>query len=204
VLNNRVRKITTTGVLAAVSIVLGITRLGLIPWITGASLTVMHVPVIIGALLEGPAVGSFIGFLFGIFSMIQAAISANTPIDAAFINPLISVLPRLFIGPASWLLYVLINKFRSKKSAMAGRVFVESLAITAGAILGSLINSVLVLLALWIFKILNWQLIVLILASNSIIEAVISALIVLTVVSLWKHIPRGTGKSRLAREESSA
>ena len=34
----------------------------------------MHVPVIIGAVLEGPIVGLVIGFIFGLFSLIQAAI----------------------------------------------------------------------------------------------------------------------------------
>jgi len=210
--NTRVRKITTIGVLAAVSIVLGITRLGLIPWINGLSLTIMHVPVIIGAILEGPLVGGFIGFLFGIFTMIVAAISATTPFDAAFINPLISVLPRLFIGPASWLLYILINKSLVKEpssamaegTTMAGRVFLESLAITSGAILGSLVNTVLVLTALWIFKILDWPVIIAVIVSNGLIEAVVSAFIVLAVVSLRKHIPWGRGKSRLSREQAAA
>jgi len=203
--NTRVRKITTIGVLAAVSIVLGITRLGLIPWVNGLSLTIMHVPVIIGAILEGPLVGGFIGFLFGIFTMIVAAISATTPFDAAFVNPLISVLPRLFIGPASWLLYILINKslVREPHPTMAGRVFLESLAITSGAILGSLVNTVFVLTALWIFKILDWPVIVAVVLSNGLIEAVVSALIVLAVVSLRKHIPWGSGKSKLSREQTA-
>jgi uncharacterized membrane protein len=204
-INTRVRKITTTSVLAAVSIVLGITRLGLIPWINGLSLTIMHVPVIIGAILEGPLVGSFIGFFFGVSTIIVAAISATTPMDAAFINPLISVLPRLFIGPAAWLLYVLINKSLVKEPhpIMAGRILFESLAITAGAIVGSLVNTVLVLSALWVFKILDWPVIVAVVLSNGLIEAVVSALIVLAVVSLRKHIPWGSGKSKLSQEESA-
>jgi len=200
--NDRVRKITTIGVLAAVSIVLGITRLGLIPWINGLSLTIMHVPVIIGAILEGPLVGGFIGFLFGVFTMIVAAISATTPFDAAFVNPLISVLPRIFIGPAAWLLYILIDKSLVKEPhpAKAFRVFLESLAIASGAILGSLVNTVFVLTALWIFKILDWTVIIAVVLSNGLIEAVVSAFIVLAVVSLRKHIPWGSGKSRLSRE----
>ena len=45
--SNRTRKIVITAVMAAVSVVLGATRLGFIPWFSGASLTIMHVPVII-------------------------------------------------------------------------------------------------------------------------------------------------------------
>ncbi len=62
---NRTRKIVITGVLSAVSIFLGITRLGFIPWLSGASLTIMQVPVILGAVLEGPIVGLAIGLVFG-------------------------------------------------------------------------------------------------------------------------------------------
>ncbi|MGB8252563.1 MAG: ECF transporter S component, partial [Anaerolineaceae bacterium] len=72
---DRTRKIVIAGVMAAVSILLGVTRWGFIPWFAGVSLTIMHVPVIIGAILEGPIVGLVIGLIFGLFSMIQAAVA---------------------------------------------------------------------------------------------------------------------------------
>jgi uncharacterized membrane protein len=105
VMENKIRKIVIAGVLGAISIFLGATRLGFIPYFSGASLTIMHVPVIIGAVLEGPIVGVVIGFIFGIFSLIQAAIAPQGPADVWFVNPLVSILPRLFIGPVSWLVY---------------------------------------------------------------------------------------------------
>ncbi|HRU29430.1 MAG TPA: ECF transporter S component, partial [Treponema sp.] len=94
-----VRKIAVAGVLSAIAIVLGVTRLGFIPWFSGASVTILQVPVIIGAVLEGPLVGFIIGLLFGLSSLLQAAIAPTGPVDVAFTNPLISVLPRLLIGP---------------------------------------------------------------------------------------------------------
>ena len=33
----------------------------------------MHIPVIIGAILEGPMVGMFVGLIFGMISFITAA-----------------------------------------------------------------------------------------------------------------------------------
>ena len=48
-----IKKITVAGVLSAVAVVLGITPFGIIPWFSGASITIMHVPVIIAAVLEG-------------------------------------------------------------------------------------------------------------------------------------------------------
>jgi uncharacterized membrane protein len=69
---DRTRKIVITGIMGAIAIFLGLTRWGFIPWFGGVSLTIMHVPVIIGAILEGPLVGLIIGLIFGLFSMIQA------------------------------------------------------------------------------------------------------------------------------------
>ncbi len=59
-MNDRIRKIVVTGVMGAIFNLLGITHWGFIPWFSGASLTIMHVPVIIGAVLEGPVVGTLI------------------------------------------------------------------------------------------------------------------------------------------------
>ncbi len=100
-----VRKIVVSGVLGAVAIFLGWSHLGFIPWIAGAALTIMHVPVIIGAVLEGPWVGTAIGLIFGLFSLLQAVIAPTGPVDVWFQNPVISVLPRLFIGVFAWLTY---------------------------------------------------------------------------------------------------
>lgn len=100
-----VRKIVISGVLGAVAIFLGWSHWGFIPWIAGAALTIMHVPVIIGAVLEGPWVGTAIGLIFGLFSLLQAILAPTGPVDVWFQNPVISVLPRLFIGVFAWLTY---------------------------------------------------------------------------------------------------
>src|SRR5512135_127730 len=86
------RKIVISGVLAAIAILLGVTRLGFIPVpnATGNA-TIMHVPAIIGGIMEGPVVGGIIGTIFGLFSFLQA----TTPL---FKDPLVAILPRIFIG----------------------------------------------------------------------------------------------------------
>ena len=58
-----VRKMAIIGVLAAISIMLSMTPLGFIP-IGPTNATIMHIPVIIGAILEGPVVGIVVGFIF--------------------------------------------------------------------------------------------------------------------------------------------
>jgi energy-coupling factor transport system ATP-binding protein len=187
----KVRRIAAGGMLSAVIIVLGITRLGLIPWVAGASLTIMHVPVIIGAILEGPIVGMFIGFIFGAFALIQSAISPAGPMDVLFVNPLISVLPRMCIGPAAWGLYMLfsgqIGKWNRDKKITAIR---ETPGIIIGALGGSLVNTIFVLSAIAISGNIPWTMVYAVAVANGIPESVAAAIIVLTVVSAWKRIPR--------------
>ncbi len=178
---DRTRKIVITGVLSAISIFLGITRLGFIPWITGISLTIMHVPVIIGAVLEGPVVGLAVGLIFGVFSLIQAAVAPTGPADVLFTNPLISILPRLFIGPVSWLVYRLLKKWQ-----------IPAL-ITAG-IAGSLTNTLLVLGMIAVLDPAFWVAIPPIILGNGLPEAAAAAILVVSVVAIWKRIERGGEK----------
>src|SRR5919206_5366032 len=93
------RRIVVAGVLGAIAIVLGVTQWGFIPVpnVSGRA-TIMHVPAIIGAVLEGPLVGILAGGVFGIFSWLQA----TTPL---FANPIIAIVPRLLIGLVAWLVY---------------------------------------------------------------------------------------------------
>jgi uncharacterized membrane protein len=52
-MSSTTRKIVIAGVMGAISIFLGASHLGFVPWLAGAALTFMHVPVIIGAVLRG-------------------------------------------------------------------------------------------------------------------------------------------------------
>jgi uncharacterized membrane protein len=171
----RTRKIVITGVLSAISIFLAVTRLGLIPWISGASLTIMQVPVIIGAVLEGPIVGLVIGLIFGVFSLIQAATGIGGVTDALFTNPLISIFPRLFIGPVSWLIYRMLKKW-------------EIPALIAVGIGGSLTNTVLVLGMIGILGLAPWPFLLSLILTNGLPEAIASAVLVVAVVSIWKQV----------------
>ncbi|NLX62133.1 MAG: ECF transporter S component [Tissierellia bacterium] len=102
------------GVLGGLSILLGLTPLGFIP-IGPTRATIMHIPVIIGAIMEGPLVGASIGLIFGILSMFQA-MSNPTPVSFVFLNPLVSILPRVLIGIVSFYAYKLIKDLGENKS----------------------------------------------------------------------------------------
>ena len=174
--SSRTKKIVIAGVMAAISVVLGATRLGFIPWFSGASLTVMHVPVIIGAILEGPVVGMVIGFIFGLFSLIQAAVSPTGPVDVFFTNPFVSILPRILIGATTWLVF---GAFRDRWLPVA---------VILASVVGSLTNTVLVLGALGVAGALPWELIGTITVINGLPEAGAAALISIAVITSWKSI----------------
>ncbi|WP_298846247.1 ECF transporter S component [Clostridium sp.] len=120
-------ELTTIGMLSAVCVVLGLTGYGFIP-LPGAKATIMHIPVIIGSIIGGPIVGMTIGLIFGIFSIIQN-ITAPNILSFAFINPLVSVLPRVLIGFTSYYVY----KLSIGKN--------ENLRIGLATVIGSLTNT---------------------------------------------------------------
>lgn len=109
-----VRKMTVAGVLGGISAILGLTPLGFIP-IGPTRATIMHIPVIIGAIMEGPVVGGIVGLIFGVFSILQALMNP-TPVSFMFLNPLISIVPRVLIGIVSYYVYELFKKMGSKAS----------------------------------------------------------------------------------------
>lgn len=142
---NPTRTIAVIGALGALTIVLGLTNLGFIPWISGAAITILHVPVIICLLLEGLVPGMILGAIFGIFSMIRAITSPVGALDPFFRNPLVSVVPRILIAIVAYLvleglLYLIKNKPKFPKIIMYG----------IAAFFGSMANTVFVIASLFI------------------------------------------------------
>lgn len=126
------REMTIVGMLGGITMLLGLTGYGFVPLVFMKA-TILHIPAIIGALMEGPRVGILVGLIFGLFSLFQNIV-APTLMSFAFLNPLVSVLPRLFIGPFAYLIYKLLP-LKSWPNV--------SVAIAAFA--GSLFNTVTVL-----------------------------------------------------------
>jgi uncharacterized membrane protein len=120
------RRIVVAGILGAIAILLAVTRLGFIPVpnVSGNA-TILHVPAILGGVLEGPVVGFLVGGIFGVFSFIQAEVPA-------FKDPLVSIFPRLFIGIVAWAVFA--GMMRSWGNLYAA-------ALVAG-LLGTLTNTV--------------------------------------------------------------
>jgi uncharacterized membrane protein len=173
-----VRRIVITGVLAAIAILLGITRLGFIPVPNlSGNATIMHVPAIIGGVMEGPVVGLLVGLIFGVFSMLQDT-------TGLFRNPLVSVIPRLFIGVTAYYSYAALKRQN------------EYLALVVAGAVGTLTNTILVVGALVGLSLIPAAAIPTII-PQAIAEIVIAVIITVAVVTGWKRIETKGGKSSI-------
>lgn len=159
-----VRKMAVTGLLGAVSIVMGLVPwLGFIPVPTPAgSATIMHVPAILAAVAEGPGSGLMVGFIFGLMSFLRAT-------NPAFADPMVAILPRLFIGPAAYLVY------RALRGSKLG------LRLGVAGVVGSLVNTGLVLGMMGLKKFVPWNALGVVAVGHGIPEAIVAAIVVVTV-----------------------
>ena len=157
-----VRKIVISGLLGAIAILLAVTRWGFIPVpnVSGNA-TILHVPAILGGVLEGPWVGLIVGAIFGVFSWVQAT-------NALFANPPVSVLPRLFIGVVAYYAFV------------ACKPMGKSVAYIVAGVVGTLTNTVLVLGSAILLKLLPAA-VVLTIVPQAVAEVIIAAIITLAV-----------------------
>lgn len=137
------RALAFLGLMLAITIIMSLTPLGFIP-LGVISATITHVPTIITGIVLGPVAGLIMGTGFGVISLINAITRPVSLLDPLFMNPLISVLPRMFIGVASYYVFLLISKLFKKKTLK------NSVGSFVGGIAGSLTNTVLVFLMLYI------------------------------------------------------
>ena len=132
--DKKIRTMTLTAILIAITLVLGLTNIGIIS-IPPANVTTMHIPVIIGALLLGPKTGLLLGFMFGLTSVWKAFTATSSLVgpllaESPVLVIIMSVLSRLMIPIVAYLVYKMIAK---KK---------ESVALVAGPVAGTLTNTV--------------------------------------------------------------
>jgi uncharacterized membrane protein len=185
------RRLVITAMLIAVSIVLAIpiqpagpiNSLGFISLGPAIAFTFMHVPAIIGAVMEGPAVGAIVGFAFGLFSLYLATLQPAGSQNAIFVDPIISVLPRIFIGPVAWLIY------QALKSAGS------TVRLTGAAIAGTLTNTILVIGAIALRLGAPFFVILSSVALNVVIELIVASVLVVAVVSVLRGYVGGRAGS---------
>ena len=110
------RKMVIAALLGAVCMVMGLTGLGMIPMPTPSGrATIMHVPVILAGILEGPVVGGLAGLIFGVYSFF-------TPSGVIPQDPIVRILPRIAIGIASAYAFKMAGRKISFGAFLAGIV----------------------------------------------------------------------------------
>lgn len=144
--SGKIRLMVRLAVLIAIIIILTyIPNIGYIT-IGPIAFTIIQIPVIIGAIILGPATGAFLGLVFGLTSFFKA-LEGIEPVAAAIINyniflyAGIAIIPRVLMGWLTGLLYSLLKKIDKTK--------IVGYAVTG--FVGSFLNTIFYLGALYLF-----------------------------------------------------
>lgn len=182
--NEKIRKITVDAMfLAIMTIMTFVPYIGFIP-LGPISITLMHVIVLVGAAYGGTLRGMLYGFFFGILSLLKAAISPAGILDPYFVNPLVSVLPRMIFGLLAGITFDLLFKLKNNT--------LKALLVPVSSFVLTMIHSVITLTMLGLFTgpsitadgttIAYWAGIMgTTLASSSLLEAALAFVMVLPV-----------------------
>lgn len=192
----RNRMLAGTAALSALTVIFSFTRLGMIPWFSGASITICHIPAILAAILFGLPSGLIVGGVFGVSSLILAA-TQGTGLDVFFVNPLVSVLPRLTLPVVVYLLNSMFVKISEKNEKFP---YIIGVGITA--FLGTMFHSFFVLSMLAILtEEVTFKMVLAVLVGNSLLESAASVIVCVAVMAV-KLGANKTQKSKLEEVEN--
>ena len=141
-----------TRTLAVTSIMCGIVILMSFPFVgtfvlPAVSATVAFLPVIITTIMLGLKPGLAVGLVGGIASLVRALVVPTT-LAPYFLNPLVSILPRMMIAVAVWL------AFKGLMALPLPKTFDKiPLATAIAAAIGSITNTILVLGSIYLWHV---------------------------------------------------
>lgn len=198
--SKKTQYMTSMALFLAIEIILVVTPLGYIP-IGPLNATTMHIPVIIAGIILGKKAGAELGFVFGLTSMIKATIQPGITsfcfspfvtigtISGNYKSLLIAFVPRILLGYLAGLIFeIMKNKGH------------ENIGVLAGALVGTLTNTVLVLSGIYVFfgnayaSSLNVAysgligLLLGVVTTNGILEAILAAVVSLAVYKAMKPL----------------
>ncbi len=91
-----IRSMTLLSVFSAIILLMSLVpQIGFITIMPGVSLTLVHIPVLIGIFLLEKKDSWILGLMYGLGSMIAAYLYAASPFDLAFQYPWIAIIPRV-------------------------------------------------------------------------------------------------------------
>ncbi len=140
--NKNLFKIVLTAILSALVIVMTVVPMtGYITYGGILEITTLHIVVVIGAVFLGWKYGGILGFVWGASCVIRALAMSGNPAFLPFVNPMVSLVPRVIVGIVAGLVAGALFKTRCKPIIAAG--------IAAAA--ATLTNTLLVLSMYYIF-----------------------------------------------------
>lgn len=150
--SQNVYQMVLLAIFTAIIFLLAFTPIGLIdlPLIKA---TILHVPVIIGAILLGARKGAFLGGVFGLTSLIKNTLTPSAlsfafspfiPVPGSshgsFWALIICFVPRILVGVTPWLVYRLSRKLLKRRNAGT-----QTGGIAVAAVAGAFTNTILVM-----------------------------------------------------------
>jgi uncharacterized membrane protein len=158
---SKTKKIALAGMFGAIVLLLGLTPVGLIP-LPIINATTLHIPVIVGALILGPKYGAFLGFLFGLTSLMRNTFTpgATSFVFSPFIDLpgtgsgsalslLVVFLPRILVGVLPWFAYAGLKKILPEKLNTAN--------YAVAGVVGAMTNTLLVMHFIFFFFGETWN-----------------------------------------------
>ncbi len=196
------RHITMLALFITIEIVIAsIPFLGYIP-LGVINATTLHIPVIAAGILLGKKEGAMVGFVFGLTSIIKNTLQPTATsfvfspfysignISGGWQSILIALLPRILIGFLAGWIYEIMQKKQMK----------DVIAMPISAMIGSLVNTILVMLGIYFFfgneyaTVMNIAYDAMIhflagmIAVNGVAEALCAAFIVTAICKAGKHV----------------
>lgn len=156
-IKQRTMDMTLAAIFTAIIIMMSVVPfLGYIP-LGFMNATIMHVPVIIGAILLGPRYGAYFGLVFGLTSLVKATLTPN--LTSFVFSPFITIggysgnmwsiviclVPRILIGVAAYYVYELLIKLLHDRKGG------QTISLWIAGIAGSMTNTILVMNGIYLF-----------------------------------------------------
>ena len=150
--HRQVQSLAVLAMFTAILFLLTFTPIGMID-LPIIKATVLHVPVIIGALLLGPKKGAFLGGMFGLASLLKNTLVPN--LSSFAFSPLIPVpgldwgspwalvvcfVPRILVGVTPWLVYTLLQALSRRRGSV-----LQAGSMALSAVVGAFTNTALVM-----------------------------------------------------------
>lgn len=150
--------------------------------------TLVHIPVIVASIMYGPRIGTILGSLMGVISVVTntVVLLPTSYLFSPFVDQgnlaslMIAMVPRLLIGITPYYCYKFIhNKF----------------GLVLSGLVGSLTNTVFVLSGIFVFFSTVFggnikALLATIVSTNAIVEMIISALVTFTLIPTLSKLNR--------------